>query len=100
MVGHGAAQKPSKWQGDHGSLWVHLIQSAKLLGWYFLLAEELKLELLNWLEQVRRQRDGSECAAVRGAVRRVRRSLQLLVEEEFNQEWLICADILLQTPWV
>lgn len=80
------------------SPWVHVIQSAKLLGWSFLPAEELKSELLNWLEQVRRQRDGSECAAVGWAVRHARRGLKLLMEEEFNQEWLICADILLQTP--
>lgn len=80
------------------SPWVHVIQSAKLLGWSFLPVEELRSELLNWLEQVRRQRDGSECAAVGWAVRHARRGLKLLMEEEFNQEWLICADILLQTP--
>lgn len=82
------------------SPWVSVIQSAKLLDWSFLPAEELKQSSWNWLEQVRRQGDGSECAAVGWAVRRARRGLKLLVEEEFNQKWLICADILLQTPWV
>lgn len=33
--------------------WVHVIQSAQLLGWSFLPTEELKSELLSWLEQVR-----------------------------------------------
>lgn len=82
------------------SPWLHVIQSAKLLGWCFFPAEELKLELLSWLEQVRGQRAGSGCAAVRGPVRHVKRGLKLLMEQKFNQEWLICADILLQTPWV
>lgn len=47
----------------------------------------------NLLEKVRRWRDGYEYAAVRWAVVCARRGLRLLAEEEFNQEWLICADI-------
>lgn len=102
LHGGGAWSSPEAFLSGREAMspWLHVIQSANLLGWCFLPAEELKLELLSWLEQVRRQRDGSGCAAVRGAVRRARRGLKLLMEEEFNQEWLICADILLQTPWV
>lgn len=46
------------------------------------------------LEKVRRQRDGYECTGIGWAVTHAGSDLRLLTEDEFNQEWLICTDML------
>lgn len=94
VMGHGAAQKPSKWQEDHVSLGP-CYSECQTPGLELPSSRRIKIRALGLVGASQEQRDGSEWA-----VRRARRGLKLLMEEEFNQEWLICADILLQTPWV
>lgn len=48
----------------------------------------------NLLEKVRRQKDGYEYTGIGWAVMHARSNLRLLSEEEFNQKWLICTDML------
>lgn len=77
VVGHGAAKKPSKCQGNHVSLGP-CYSECPAPGLELPSNRRIKIRALELVGASKEQRDGSECAAVGWAVRRARRGLKLL----------------------